>query len=87
MAIRKTISNQGFTLAELLVAAMVTVIAFMGILYTYARYLELDELSRNTAVALQASQNKVEAIKNTQFDQIYATYNNQTFTASGITAN
>jgi len=75
---------QGFTLPELMVAAMVTVIAFMGILYTYARYLELDELSRNTAIALQTSQNKIEAIKNTQFDQIVATFNNQTFTSSGI---
>ena len=85
MTIRKKLSNQGFTLAELMVAAMVTVIAFMGILYTYARYLELDELSRNTAIALQASQNKIEAIKNTLYANIYATFNNQTFTASGIT--
>jgi prepilin-type N-terminal cleavage/methylation domain-containing protein len=84
MALGKRITNQGFTLPELMVAAMVTIIAFLGILYTYARYLELDELSRNTAIALQTSQNKIEAIKNTQFDQIVATFNNQTFTSSGI---
>ena len=84
MAIRRKMANQGFTLPELMVAAMVTVIAFLGILYTYARYLELDELSRNTAIALQTAQNKIEAIKNTQFDQIDATFNNQTFTSSGI---
>lgn len=84
MTIRRKMANQGFTLPELMVAAMVTVIAFLGILYTYARYLELDELSRNTAIALQTAQNKIEAIKNTQFDQIDATFNNQTFTSSGI---
>lgn len=84
MAIRRKMANQGFTLPELMVAAMVTVIAFLGILYTYARYLELDELSRNTAIALQTAQNKIEAIKNTQFNQIDATFNNQTFTSSGI---
>lgn len=77
-------STQGFTLPELMVAAMVTIISFLGILYTYVRYLELDEISRNTGIALQASQNKIEAIKNTQFDQIFATYNNHTFLFSGI---
>lgn len=67
-----------------MMAAMITVISFLGILYTYVRYLELDELSRNTGIALQASQNKIEAIKNTPFDQIYANYNNHTFLFSGI---
>lgn len=81
---RRIQSNQGFTLPELMVAAMIMVLAFMGILYTYARYLELDELSRNTSLALQASQDKIEAIKNTAYDQIVATYNNQTFTYTGI---
>jgi len=84
MALRKCTSNQGFTLPELMVAAMVTIIAFLGILFTYARYLELDELSRNTSIALQESQNKIEAIKNTAYDQIVATYDNQTFTPTGL---
>ena len=84
MAFRNKNVQSGFTLPELMVAAMVTIIAFLGILYTYVRYLELDELSRNTSIALQASQNKIEAIKNTAYDQIVATYNNQTFTSSGI---
>ena len=84
MDLRIKNSDRGFTLPELMVAAMVTVIAFMGILFTFVRFLELDDLSRNTSLALQASQNKIEAVKNTQFDQIVATYNNQTFTASGI---
>lgn len=78
-------TKEGFTLPELMVAAMITIIAFLGILYTYARYLELDELSRNTSIALQASQNKLESIKNTDFDQIFATYNNQQFVSTGIT--
>lgn len=78
-------SNQGFTLPELMMAAMITVIAFMGILYTYARYLELDEISRNTSIALQTAQNKIEAIKNTDYDLIYATFNGQTFTTTGLT--
>lgn len=77
-------SNQGFTLPELMVSAMIMILAFMGILYTYVRYLELDELSRNTSLALQASQDKIETIKNTAYDQIVATYNNQTFTYTGI---
>ena len=84
MAYKRYMANEGFTLPELMVAAMVTIIAFLGILYTYARYLELDELSRNTSIALQATENKIEAIKNTAYDQIVATYNNQTFTSSGI---
>jgi prepilin-type N-terminal cleavage/methylation domain-containing protein len=84
MRLRKNLSNQGFTLPELMMSAMITVIAFMGILYTYARYLELDEISRNTGIALQTVQNKIEAIKNTDYDLIYATFHNQTFTTTGI---
>lgn len=84
MSLRKSLSNKGFTLPELMMSAMITVIAFMGILYTYARYLELDELSRNTGIALQTVQNKIEAIKNTDFEDIYTTFNNQTFTTTGI---
>lgn len=77
-------SNDAFTLAELLVATMVIMIAVVGILYTYARYLELDEMARNTTLAVQASHNKLSAIKNTTYANIYSTYNGHTFTATGI---
>ena len=83
----KRTSSAGFTLPEVLVAALVTIIAFVGILYTYARYIELDEVARNTSIVLQAAQNKIESIKNTDYDQIAGTFNNQTFTVAGITNN
>ncbi len=81
----KRASSKGFTLPEVLVAALVTIIAFVGILFTYARFIELDEIARNTSIVLQAAQNKVESIKNTAYAQIVATFDNQTFTVAGIT--
>jgi hypothetical protein len=78
-------AKSGMTLVEVMIATSIFLIAVIGILSTYVKYLELDEISRGSAVALQAANSKVEQIKNTPFNSIFSTYNNSTFTIAGVT--
>ena len=75
---------RGFSLVELMIAAGIFLIAFVGILVSYMACLELNQISKNTSIAVHASKARLEAIKNTAFSQIKATYNNVTFTAAGL---
>lgn len=74
----------GFTLVELLVASFILAIVIIGMLVSYLRCLELAELSKNISRATSASRSRVEAIKNTDFDQSIATYNTVTFTSPDL---
>mgnify|MGYP000973970167 CR=1 FL=1 len=81
---KKMITQHGVTMPELLVAVMIFMVAIVGILYSYLKCMELQDLGRNVSLANQAVRNKMEAIKNTSFSNIYTTYNNTNFTFSGI---
>ena len=80
----KKFSNKAFTLIELMVAAAILLVTLVGILLSYVRSLELAELSKNSSIAVNAVRSRMEQIRNTQFSQILATYNNVTFTAAGF---
>lgn len=80
----KEISQSGFTLVELLVASMILIITIVGILISYIRSLELAEMSRNSSVAINASRSQIEQMKNTDFAQIAANFNNVTYTVPGF---
>lgn len=67
---------------ELLIAILVLVIALVGLLYTYVGCFNLNETARNLTVATNAAQQRMEEIRNTNFDSISGTFNNQTFTVS-----
>ena len=77
-------SQDGFTLAEIIIATAVFMIAFVGILLSYLRSVELSELSRNSSTAVQAARSRMEQIKDTSFSQIMGNYNIVTFTAAGL---
>lgn len=76
--------KKAVTLPELMIASVVFIIAIAGILYSFLKCLELQDLGRNVSIATQAVRNKMENIKDTSFATIYNTYNNTTFTAVGI---
>lgn len=76
--------RNGFTLVELMVAAVIMIIAFVGILVAYIRCLEISEMSKNSSTALTASKSHMEQIKNTTFADILATYHNVAFTAPNL---
>ena len=76
--------NRGFTLAELMVAAAIFLFVLGGILFSYITCLELAEIAKNSSLATHAAKSKLEEIKNTAFNQIYANYHNVSFTAAGL---
>lgn len=76
--------KRGFTLAELMIAVVVFMITFVGILLGYLRCMELSEMAKNSSLAVAAVKSRMEDIKNTDFSNIMNNYNKITFTANGI---
>ena len=77
-------NNKGLSLPEIMVASVIFIIATVGILYSYLKCMELQDLGRNVSIVTQAVRNKMENIKNSTFNTLNATYNNVTFTTAGI---
>lgn len=77
-------NNKGMTMTELLIAVLILVPLFTGVLYTFIKCTQLNELSRHSSMVLWACKNKLADIESTAFNQIYATHNNTTFIANGI---
>ena len=77
-------NHKALTLPELMVSAVIFLIAVVAILYSYLKCLELADIGRNVNIATQAVRNEIEDIKNTSFANVFATYNNVTFVANGI---
>jgi len=85
----KLLHNKGFTLVELLIAAMVLVVAICGILATYVTCFETVVTSQNLRTAIDVAQSKIDQIRNAPFGVI-CTFNigpNNVFTANvgGVT--
>ncbi len=77
-------SQSGFTLAELMVATMILVFAFLAVMIGYIRCMDLNDLSRNSSYAIKAVKSRMETIKNTPFVNLSALYNNVTFTSPNL---
>ncbi len=83
---RRTLSTaNGFTLAELVVAAGILGVVVAGILISYVRCMELNEASRNKSLALKAARDRMEVVKGTVFSAITTTFNNVAFNVTGFT--
>ncbi len=83
--IQKVALKNGLSLVELMIASAVFLLTFVGILASYLACLELSEMSKNSSIALHASKARLEAIKNTTFSQIKATYNGIPFAVASFT--
>lgn len=66
-------------MAEIMVAAVIMILAFVGIILTYIRCQELNEMSQNKSLATRAAKSRMEQIRNTDFNLVLATYNNVPF--------
>lgn len=64
---------RGFTLAELLLAVTIAIIALCGILATYITCFNLMSTSKNTSIAASVAQGIMERIRATPFPQIATT--------------
>ena len=72
-------TQQGFTLAELLIATTVVLLSSVGILFTYVQCLELNSINHDTSLVLQSSRNMMEEIKSISPAMVHETYNEKTF--------
>lgn len=72
------------SLVELLVATGVFLIAIIGVLYTYAKAIEINSIGQGAVVAIHAAKNKIEEIKGADHSAITSTYNNTSFAVAGI---
>jgi prepilin-type N-terminal cleavage/methylation domain-containing protein len=78
------IRQTGFTLLEVMIAAGVLVIALTGLLSTYTACFKLNETTRNSNLALNAAQEKLEEIRSATFLSIFDSYNGTSFSVSGM---
>ena len=77
-------NKKSFTLAELMIAALILVMGLMGILLTFVRCIELDEISAKSFDTLQAMRDVVENVRSTPYNRIFPSFNNQNFVIDGI---
>lgn len=79
-------NSSGLTLLELMIATSVLVIAISGLLAVFAKFLSLNENARKLSLAIAACQDKMEEIRDSNFDIIYSTYNSAHFDPDGFPA-
>ncbi len=71
--------NKGFALVEVMIAAVIMVLAFVGILVTYMKCMELNEMSRNKSNATRFCKTRMEVINMAAFSALVTTYNRLAF--------
>jgi len=67
-------TNRGFTLTEVLVSAAILVVVSVGLIQVFLRASALSSLSGNMTIAMSEAQDKIEEIRNHDFDLIMADY-------------
>lgn len=67
---KRLVNRRGFTLAEVLLGASLLAFCLCGILLTYMNMFVLNDLSRDSILATNAAQAKIEEIKNAAFDTL-----------------
>ena len=77
-------SRRALTIIELLIAVLILVPLFGIGMQTFVKCMELSDLARNSALAVAGVKNRISTIEKTAFIQIYNTYNNTTFTITGL---
>jgi len=77
-------AEEGFTLIELLVASAILIAAVSGILLSYLRCLELNEVSRNSSLAVKMAQSRLEQIKAANYTDIKPNFDDVAFAITGL---
>lgn len=72
-------TKQGFTLAELLIATTVCLLASVGILFTYVQCLDLNSINHDSSTVMQQTRNMMEEILASSPATVHDTYNEKTF--------
>lgn len=78
--------QKGFTLMELMMAAVILALALVGMIGLFLKCIILNETNRNSITALSHAQFTMEEIKNTSFvDIASATWDSTTISSKGLT--
>lgn len=85
LAQKMRLSDKGFTLPELLLAAAILVFMLAGLLLLFINCIILNETNRNFTLAYSAIQTKMEEIKNTAFANL-DTFDGITFDLNGFSS-
>ena len=73
--------RNSFALMEVMIAAAILVIVLVGLLAVYSGCFSLNERARNSTIAMNGIQEKLEEIRNCDFSQILTDYSSgDTFT-------
>ncbi len=70
----KPLKNQAFTLVEVLIAIGILTVVIVGLLQLFVYCSRLAEAAGNTTLAINEAQNKIEEIRNHDFNAIATDY-------------
>lgn len=76
--------NHGMTLLELMIATAVLIIAITGLLAALTGLFTLNENAGKLTLAMTAAQDKIEEIRNANFDTLFSAYNAAHFDPDGF---
>lgn len=74
----------GFTIIEVLIAALVLAIALFGLVATFAHCAWLNADSKETTIAINAARREMDIIRGSYWSTIVSTYDNQGFAVDGL---
>lgn len=77
-------NNSGLTLLELMIAAGILVVAISGLMAIFTGMFSLNENARKITLAVTASQDKMEEMRNSNFDSLFTAYNGTSFDPDGF---
>jgi Tfp pilus assembly protein PilV len=77
-------NNKGLNLLELMTATAVLVIAVCGLLAIFTKLLALNENARRLTLAMTSAHEKMEEIRDSNFDTLYSAYNGTRFDPRGL---
>ncbi len=80
----KKLDNSGLTLVEMMIASFILVVAFVGVLLTFLKCMQLNEFNTNSNHAVVAAKNRMEQIKDTDFLLQVGTWNGTVFSAADL---
>lgn len=81
---RHRLLRGGFTLVEVMIAVTILAVASGGLIAAFTGCFTVNEGARNSTIAINGAQKKMEEIRNYDFDDIYSDYNGATFEVAGL---
>ena len=78
--------NKGMSLIELLIATVILLPIFTGIMLTFMKAMEVNEMAYNSTQAVLAAKKRTAEIENTAYGQVSASFNNISFVPANITS-